>query len=282
MSTNLIHLSYEGNFETKCITKIKDITFLTDINKDNNNVTIILEDTVMYPQGGGQPCDYGIITILESSPKDDDDNNQHPILSIPISKVNIDKNTGIVTHDGNIDSTVEEKIISMLKSGSIVVQVTIDEKRRRILSECHTSGHLVDNAMAKIGQTSFIPTKGYHFLDGPYVEYKGAVPPNQRSELLESLKVAFQELINENIKTEIENFTREMANEKCNRTASNFDFSIYPSDKELRIVTIAGLSCPCGGTHVSNTIDLKDNGWHITGIKCKKDVTRIKYNYNKV
>ena len=70
--------------------------------------------------------------------------------------------------------------------------MTIDEKRRRKLSECHTSGHLVDNAMSKIGQTSFMPTKECNFLDGPHIECKGVVLLNQRSELLESLKVAFQ------------------------------------------------------------------------------------------
>ena len=79
--------------------------------------------------------------------------------------------------------------------------------------------------------------------------------------------------------TSIESLNKIIADEKCNRQANNFDFSSYKEDDEIRVVTVAVWSCPCGGTHVSSTGDLKERGWGISGIKCKKDVIRIKYTF---
>ena len=147
MSTTLIHLTYDGNFKTECTTTIKEI------NTSSNNVTLKLNQTVMHPQGGGQPSDQGTITLLNSQ--------EEPLLSIPINKVIIDKSNGSIIHEGTYEGDISE-----WTPGSMV-KVCIDEERRRVLSECHTAGHVVDAAMSKCGQT-FPPTKGYHFLDGPY------------------------------------------------------------------------------------------------------------------
>jgi len=46
----------------------------------------------------------------------------------------------------------------------------------------------------------------------------------------------------------------------------------------IRVVTVAGWSSPCGGTHVKSTAELKERGWTITGIKSKKGAVRVKYN----
>lgn len=42
-----------------------------------------------------------------------------------------------------------------------------------------------------------------------------------------------------------------------------------------RIVTVAGLACPCGGTHVGSTRDLK--GVRVTKLKAKKGTLRVSY-----
>lgn len=42
-----------------------------------------------------------------------------------------------------------------------------------------------------------------------------------------------------------------------------------------RIVTVAGLSCPCGGTHVRSTRELK--GTQVTKVKAKKGTLRVSY-----
>jgi Ser-tRNA(Ala) deacylase AlaX len=109
----------------------------------------------MHPQGGGQPTDIGTIYVSN------DTNNS----TISIEKVTVDRDTGIVTHFGTADKTT---LSSLLETGTCV-QVSVDPDQRQILSECHTAGHVVDSAMARCNRM-LPPSKGYHFLDGPYVE----------------------------------------------------------------------------------------------------------------
>uniref|UniRef100_A0A7S4JP57 Threonyl/alanyl tRNA synthetase SAD domain-containing protein n=1 Tax=Odontella aurita TaxID=265563 RepID=A0A7S4JP57_9STRA len=122
--------------------------------------------------------------------------------------------------------------------------------------------------------------QGYHFLDGPYVEYKGSIPPEERGSLLTDLQAAFQDLVKDDIATTIETLSKDDAERVCNRLAKNFDFSEF-GEEDVRVVTVAGWPCPCGGTHVKSTGQLIERGWSITGIKCKKGVVRVKYNLSK-
>ncbi|CAN0443394.1 unnamed protein product, partial [Discosporangium mesarthrocarpum] len=43
----------------------------------------------------------------------------------------------------------------------------------------------------------------------------------------------------------------------------------------LRVVTVAGGSCPCGGTHVRSTGELR--GAKVTKVKAKKGCLRVSY-----
>lgn len=202
-------------------------------------------------QGGGQPSDKGVIGGMQ------------------VEKVTLDRSTGIVTHTGvKVDG-------SSLPSVGDNIRLIVDACLRRKLSECHTAGHVVDAAMAKCG-LCLPPTKGYHFLDGPYVEYRGTIASSDRADLLEKLSHAFKILLDEDIPTKIKEMSKIEAYRICNRLAHNFDFGDYP-EETVRIVTVANFPCPCGGTHVKSTGDLKKSRWGIKGIKCKKGVVRIKY-----
>ena len=249
LPTELIHLTYEGNFQLECSAKVVGCQVV-----DDESAEIQLDRTTMHPQGGGQPTDIGVLVA--------NDNKQ---LIVP--KVTLDRETGIVTHSATGGT---------LQVGD-TVKVSVDEHRRLLYSECHTAGHVVDSAMARCGKT-LPPTKGYHFLDGPYVEYKGSIPVEEREDLLKQLKQAFAELVEEDIATEIETLSHEEAEARCNRVQQNFDLSEFgKGDDPIRIVTVAGWPCPCGGTHVKSTADLKEREWGITGMKSKKGVVRVKY-----
>ena len=270
-STELIHLTYDGNFCLECESTI--IKMAGADADDPNNVAVQLDRTSMHPQGGGQPTDIGIISsTTEGGAK------------LKVEKVTIDRETGVVTHAGTLISghtartcnSDEEPVAATTFEVGSRVQVSVDADTRRLLSECHTAGHVVDSAMARCGQ-NLPPTKGYHFMDGPYVEYRGKIPPEERETLLENLKAAFQDLVQEDIDTTIQTLSKENAEEVCNNIAQNFDFSDYPGDT-VRVVSLANFPCPCGGTHAKSTGDLKDRGWGIKGpIKSKKGVVRIRY-----
>lgn len=278
--TELIHLTYEGNFQLECTATIikcqtvesPTITKEDEINEGKDHVVMVyLDRTTMHPQGGGQPSDIGVIA----------DEAQGILLKVDkVGKIGGFSDFEVV-HTGRLmrisgNDIVDHDIVSF--SPGSAVSVSVDADRRRLLSECHTAGHVVDSAMSRCGQV-LPPSKGYHFLDGPYVEYRGVIPPNERVELLQKLKIAFKELVDENIETSIETLDVDKAEKVCNRLAQNFDLSCY-GDGDVRVVNVGGWPCPCGGTHVASTADLKQRNWGISGIKCKKGVVRIKYGQN--
>ena len=274
--TEMIYYSYEGNFELECVAKLLAFVKQEECKDGKTVAEIHLDRTVMHAQGGGQPTDTGRITCVHDEKE----------VSISVEKVLLNRETGIATHKGtvaiagdNASATSEAFCIPV----GTKVNVLVDANKRRILSECHTAGHVVDSAMAKCGRL-MKPSKAYHFLEGPYVEYRGEIPADERPAVLEELKAAFKELVEEDIPTKIETLSQEQAHEVCNRIADNFDMKDFGGTEEggvdIRVVTVAGFPCPCGGTHVRSTGDLKERGWGITGLKCKKGVVRVKYGQN--
>uniref|UniRef100_A0A7S4N7J1 Threonyl/alanyl tRNA synthetase SAD domain-containing protein n=1 Tax=Odontella aurita TaxID=265563 RepID=A0A7S4N7J1_9STRA len=272
--TELKHLTYSGNFELKCTATVLACRLCSPSDEDatasaEQSVTKVemnLDVTTMHPQGGGQPTDIGNIF------------SEGGAARAIIDRVSLDRETGVVTHHGRVESTTGGDLSENFSPGDSV-SVAVDPSRRLVLSECHTAGHVVDSAMARCGRI-LPPTKGYHFLDGPYVEYKGSIPPEERGSLLTDLQAAFQDLVKDDIATTIETLSKDDAERVCNRLAKNFDFSEF-GEEDVRVVTVAGWPCPCGGTHVKSTGQLIERGWSITGIKCKKGVVRVKYNLSK-
>ena len=287
--TDMIYMTYDGNFQLECDATVlacqviggdstpttKDDT--SEKKEENGNgcavssVELCVDKTVLHAQGGGQPTDIGAVSLIP-------DGAEGEAVEVSIDKVLLDRSTGVATHTGKINSN----LVGRLQAGASV-HVAVDAARRRILSECHTSGHVVDSAMAKCGKL-LPPIKGYHFLDGPYVEYKGNIPAEERPALLEQLQHAFAELVESDIETKIEMLSKSDAETVCNRVAENYfnlnDF-IGDRDETVRIVTVAGWPCPCGGTHVKSTGELNKEGrrWTVTGLKSKKGVVRVKYGY---
>lgn len=259
--TELIHLTFEGNFQLECDAKLLSCQVIKQDDEGADDIVHIeLDRTTMHPQGGGQPTDLGVLKV-----NDDDD------TVVQITKVTVDRASGVASHAGTISSGKQ------LEVGQSI-HVSVDAEQRQILSECHTAGHVVDSAMARCERV-LPPSKGYHFLDGPYVEYKGKIAPEEKDELLEKLQKAFQELVEEDIETTIETMSKPDAEEVCNRVQDNFNLDDFGTG-DIRIVTVAGWPCPCGGTHVRSTKHLKERKWGITGIKSKKGVVRVKYGQN--
>jgi Ser-tRNA(Ala) deacylase AlaX len=250
--TDMIHMSYEGNFQLECDAKV----LAASQRLTGESVIVIdiaLDRTTMHRQGGGQPSDAGIISSTEST--------------VHVTKVTLDRDSGVVIHSGVLVSGPGFHV-------GQTVHVSVDANTRRIHSECHTAGHVVDSAMARCHFV--LPAiKAYHFLDGPYVEYKGTVPVEGRDKLLQDLQAAFQELVEEDVLTKIESMTRTEAELVCNQ--ESVDLTDHGEKDVIRIVTVAGWACPCGGTHVRSTAALKERKWNVNGIKSKKGVVRIKY-----
>lgn len=77
------------------------------------------------------------------------------------------------------------------------VNLSIDPEFRKINARIHSAGHLLDMAMNRAGRVDLKPGKGYHFQEGPYVEYIGVVPEGERDALLEQLNKHANDIIAE-------------------------------------------------------------------------------------
>jgi len=234
------------------MTKLKylDDTYLfeasatvTEITANENGKAVILDQTIFYPQGGGQPTDIGEIssgTTLFS-----------------VTNVRLDEN-GQVWHFGEFQQREFQQ--------GDKVALKLDSKQRILNSRLHSAGHLLDCAVLELGITSIEPTKGYHFSNGPYVEYKGIL--DDPSNIIPDLEKKVNELVDKNLAVERQRLTPYEAKLQGIWT---------PEGKSARIVYFSGFPyCGCGGTHINSSKEIGEIT--IRKIKSKKGVTRISYS----
>lgn len=181
--------------------------------------------------------------------------------------------TGVVDHYGTFllpDAEV---------TSGLSVHVKIDPRQRILHSRLHSAGHAIDAAMTRSGYPSTVlkPMKGYHFQDGPYVEFQIQAPLTLSENDLKTLQSQLNEnlanIIAENIPTVVASVDKETAGERC-----GMDVTGYPP--VVRLVELANSPCPCGGTHVNGTAELGDI--KVTKLKKKKDMLRVSYVVNDV
>eukprot|EP01134_Creolimax_fragrantissima_P007563 CFRG7563T1 len=177
---------------------------------------LVLESTIMHPQGGGQPADVGVISSDTSS--------------FEVSFAGIDKETGVISHKGKYAN-------GGCFTPGVVVTINVDEPKRRLNARLHSAGHLLDSAVKNIGWDSLVPSKGNHFIENLFVEYVGKIEPTMREKFIADINVEMKQLIFKDTETVIRYETPAGA----------------PS---VRIMSIGGVECPCGGTHVKSTKEI--------------------------
>lgn len=172
-----------------------------DVQTDKDIVSIILDQTVFYPQGGGQPYDIGTIS------------GGNVIFQVKEVRY--------------IDGEVQH--IGTFKSGSFKiddnVSCEIDVDRRKINTRLHSVGHLIDLAVKEL-QRSWIPMKGYHFPEGAYIEYGGDIKGEDTIQLAKDIEDKCNEIILRKIETRIEFSDIDVHDGKPLRTVYYGDFGI--------------------------------------------------------
>lgn len=238
MTTSLKFLEDTEEFESNA----KVVSVDTSVSQPGS--VIILDETIFYPQGGGQPTDVG--TIAKDGAVFD------------VTKASFGE--GIVYHQGVIRS-------GKFESGD-EVNLVIDGSRRMRHAKLHTGGHLVMTAVDRLLHLPAV--KGYHFPDGPYVEFLGTVDPNEREQLITKLQDELDNLVSEN-----SDVTSEFISITDLRDQGVYIPAEIPSGKPTRVVITSGYKSPCGGTHVKKLGEL--HGLKIKGIKNKSGKTRVSY-----
>lgn len=213
-----------------------------EVKETEKGTALILDKTIFYPQGGGQPADHGVISSVNGK--------------FIVTDVRLDE-SGTVHHFGNF---VEGKF-----NLNEIVNLAVEEKRRCLNARLHSAGHLIDVAAKKVGfELNCI--KSYHFPDGSYLEYDGSL--ENSDQFLTPITQMVNSLVTENLP-----LTKRLVSAEEAKRKGLF----APEGKEVRVVNFAGYNeVGCGGTHVTNSAEIGQVV--IRKISSKKGHTKIAYN----
>ena len=220
--------------------------------EEDGKCMIILDESIFYPQGGGQPYDQGTIKGGEGLFK---------VESVRF----VD---GFVHHYGVfLDGTFH--------NGDDVFCV-LDVDRRSLNGRLHSAGHLIDCALEKLGY-QWKPLKGYHFPDGPYVEYEADISDAEKEKLIPLLQAEVNRSIGEGAGVTMRCMDLEELRILCKYVPD-----YLPANKPSRAAIFhfaqadgGDRGIQCGGNKNKN---LRDIGMMIIPkIKAKKGVLRVSY-----
>ncbi|GAB4851279.1 hypothetical protein Ancab_030575 [Ancistrocladus abbreviatus] len=225
---------------------------------EDGRCALILDSTIFHPQGGGQPSDTGFITVPDSSFK--------------FLVQDVRSRDGIVFHYGMFDGSEGGELEPNIEKGK-GVHLHVDEPSRSLNSRLHSAGHLLDICMQNVGLGYTEPSKGYHFPDGPFVEYKGTIPQNELQSKREEIELEANALISRGGKVSAEVLPYEAAAKLCGGHLPDY----IPKGSTPRVVQFGEYpGCPCGGTHVADISHVK--GIKVPQIRIKKGMTKVFYN----
>jgi len=215
--------------------------------QENGRDVLMLDATVFYPQGGGQPYDTGVI--------------ESPSGKFVVEEVRF--TDGMVRHAGHFES------------GAFAINDTVrcrvDKERRMLHSRIHSAGHLVDFAVSELA-LPWTPGKGYHFPQGPYVEYTGNLTGADKEKLKENIERIGREVIQNGKEVTVRFMKKEDMASVCRFVPDNL-----PGNKPGRVVIFGGnFGVPCGGTHVKNLSEIR--GFSVRKIKQEGEHIRVGYD----
>lgn len=218
------------------------------IQEEEGKTVVLLNQTVFYPQGGGQPYDQGYIKSDSATFRVED-----------VRFVD-----GVVKH------------IGVFEEGTFIVgdsvRCEVNPERRLLHARLHSAGHVLDLALLEFPNIHWKPGKGYHFPQGPYIEYNGDI---DEAGDIETFKKNLEEKANELIRRGDAVSIRFMPKEEMNTVCHNVP-DYLPEGKPLRVVMYGTAGIPCGGTHVSNLSVI--GSLIVRKIKKEKDAIRVSYS----
>jgi len=204
---------------------------------------LILDKTVFYPMGGGQPTDQGTL----------------------VGDGWIGKVYQVLMKEGEIGHFVESDTVPAV---GLSVHGVIDWDRRYKNMKVHTAGHVIDFALYQLGYSPKLlsPLKGDHGKK-PYIVYVGIVDHDITKEL--------QDKSSEVIADAIALETAFVPLADLEKDAIYLQPGL-PTNKPLRKLTLVGVgSVADGGTQVKNTSEVGEVT--ITLVKQGEGNTTVEY-----
>ncbi len=219
--------------------------------------SLILDSTIFYPLGGGQPADQGTI--------------EFPSLGIivPIHNVRLGKD-GRVRHETKLDlSSLEENMKACCTRSKINVE------RRKKHMDWHTAGHIVDFSLYMMGLTPsiLIPYKGDHSKKC-MITYQGTIGENPSSYIQE-----IQAKVSNLQKTAVFSWDY-ISLEEMKKRAIYLQPNL-PSNKPLRALTLEGVGTVADGGTILKTGKEIDGEIYVTDITEEEGMTYVFYTVSR-
>lgn len=205
---------------------------------------LVLDQTVFYPKGGGQPTDQGVLEFADG-------------IKGEVQQV--------LLKDGQVQHFVK---MSREPIAGERVTGTIDWNRRFHHMRLHSAGHVIDFAMYLLGYSpnKLQPLKGDHGKK-PYIVYGGKLDKEIREEL--------QQKVDELIAKQI-NFSWSFQPLDVLKSVAIYLQPNLPIHKPLRALSLEGVgSVADGGTIVSNTREV--GSVTIGAVKLEGNDTHVLY-----
>jgi len=216
--------------------------------QDDRGSYVVLDQTIFYPQGGGQPSDVGSIHF-----------GQQMIDVIFVG-----------FKDGQVRHYISDSMLSVDDFLGKRCELRLDKDRRLKHAKLHTAGHLIAG-LVDSQRGSMRAAKGYHFEEGPYVEFEGEPENGDADAFLAALQSKINLLIAEVPQVCEANVSFDELKQRCWNVPPNI-----PADKPLRTITIHSLDpVPCGGTHVRCLSEI--GAVNVVKLKKRKGLTKISY-----
>jgi Ser-tRNA(Ala) deacylase AlaX len=227
------------------------------------DVALVLDQTLFYPQGGGQPSDTGYIFKIKHQ-------DTFHSVSTPHFRVKMVRlmDEGEIYHIGSFVNVADDGV-TVQEQDQVVMQ--IDAVSRELHRRYHTAGHVISVAVRSFDLPDVQEIKGHHFPGEAYVEFQGTIP----KERLADIQTYCDKITSEGrrVQGSYPGSIEEMES-KCLIIPNAVD--VNNNKKIVRIVDVQGIGAyPCGGTHVDNTADL--GKMTVKKISHSKGHTKISY-----
>ncbi|WEL22618.1 alanine--tRNA ligase [Halorhabdus sp. BNX81] len=215
-----------------------------DVIERAEGYDVVLDQTMFYPEGGGQPPDHGTLSTDDGT--------------VDVTDVQI--RDGVVLHRTDADPGTGE-----------FVRGQIDGRRRRRLMAHHTATHIVVHAARQVLGDHIRQAGAQKGTDSARIDVRHYEPVS-REEVKEIERVA-NDIVTDNAAV-----TQEWPDR--HEAEAEYGFDLYqggiPAGEQIRLIHVEDDVQACGGTHVSRTGEVGAIKIHSTE-RIQDGVVRLTY-----
>jgi len=195
-----------------------------DVFEREDGYDVVLDQTMFYPEGGGQPPDHGTLSTGDTT--------------VEVTDVqNVD---GVIVHRTDGDPGTGE-----------IVRGQVDSGRRRRLMRHHTATHIVGHAARQVLGDHVRQAGAQKYTTSARLDVKHYESITR--EAVREIERVANDLVMENAPVTQQWIDR-------NDAESEYGFDIYqggiPGGEQIRLIHAGTDTQACGGTHVSRTGDI--------------------------